>query len=338
MFSNRSILRVYRPMPVTLCLAAILFLLLTRRAAGQSATDYTRDSHRPYLEMLKGAQADGASPARLGYVWAVVASSYQRSGETDAALRAYSQALPLLAKSPDSRVNYATALDNMGEAYLEMGDLTEAWRVREKAFQIRLEIDNPVDVARSHEHLAEVLLAQHRYKAAQEHAEAAAAILSTSKEPPFHTVLADPKAQTAAKPGNTLVAAYITLTFAHCMQSDFAACMQSAQMADGIVSRDFSPTSLERAHADVALGFAAWKNGNDESADQLFQTGLELMKGLLGETHPVVINAMTEYRDFLRGTHQKARANAVSHAMESAKAIRLKEACATCTVTVAALP
>jgi tetratricopeptide (TPR) repeat protein len=289
------------------------------------------------LELLHRTQEEQPSPARLGYVWALLALSYQRSGETDAALRAYSQALPLLEKGTNSQANYATALDNMGEVYLETGNVAEAERVRQKAFLIRSEIQNPVDMARSHEHLAETLLAEQRYKQAQEHAEAAAAILATSQEPAFSRVFPEPGAQ-ASKPGNTLVAAYITLSYAQCNQSAFAACLKSAQMADGLVTRVFAPISLERAHANMALAFADWKNGDIEASNRLFQSGLAMMKTMLGANHPVVLNAMIEYRDFLKGTHQTAQAKLLDRSIEITQSTRRKESCARCTVSVAALP
>jgi tetratricopeptide (TPR) repeat protein len=338
MSPNRSILPSYRPTAAAPCLLAVLFLLLTQPASAQITVDYSKNSHQPYLELLHRVQAEGTSPAKLGYVWALVASSYQRSGETDAAIRAYSQALPLLAKTAESRVNYATALDNLGEVYLEVGDVKDAERVREKAFAIRSELGNPVDLARSHEHLAEILLAQHRFKPAQEHAQAAATMLTTSSEPAYLQVMPNPGAQIPLKPGNTLVAAYITLTYAQCEQNDTAGCMRSAQMADQVVTRDFAPVSLERAHADLALAFADWKNGNVGSADGRFQAGLEMMKKVLGETHPVVITSMIEYRDFLKGSHQDTRANVLTRSIESAQAFHFKETCAMCVVSVAALP
>ncbi|SEB92680.1 tetratricopeptide repeat protein [Terriglobus roseus] len=333
MFPNRSLLPFYRHTVTAQCLLTVAFLLLTRSTSAQVTPNYGGNAHQPYLDLLHRTQTENAAPARLGYAWALLASSYQRSGEIEAALRAYGQALPLLAKSVDSRVNYATALDNLGEVYIETGDLKDAERVRQKAFAIRSEIGNPVDLARSHEHLAEILLAEHRYKAAQEDAEAAKVILTSSREPAYSGEL-----QVSQKPGNTLVAAYITLTFAQCKQSAFAACMRSAEMADQLVTRDFAPESLERAHADVALGFATWKNGDTEAADRKFQTGLDRMKTALGETHPVVITSMTLYRDFLKETHQGARADLMSRSIESARAFRMKENCARCILTIAALP
>ncbi|AFL86357.1 hypothetical protein Terro_0005 [Terriglobus roseus DSM 18391] len=336
MFSNRPILSFYRHTTAAACLAALPFLL-NASAPAQTNADYRKDSHQPYLDLLHKVEGENPSSARLGYAWAVVASSYQRSGETDAALRAYSKALPLLAKSAESRVNYATALDNVGEVYLEAGDKSEAEHVRAKAFALRSEIGNPVDIARSHEHLAEVLLAQHRYKQAQEHAESAVAILSTQKEPAFLQVLPASESQATPRPGNTLVAAYISLTLAQCRQSAFADCQRSAKMADEIATRDFSAVSLERAHADVALGFAAWKNGDLETADRKLQGALEMMKSMMGETHPVVVAAMTQYRDYLKSRHQNAKAELLSRSIEYAEAVRMRDTCAKCSVSVSAL-
>jgi tetratricopeptide (TPR) repeat protein len=316
----------------------ILLLLPARPASAQAEAAYASEAHEPYLDLLHRTQQAKPSPARLGYAWALLASSYQRSGETDAALRAYGQALPLLARGPDSQANYATALDNMGEVYLEMGDVTEAERVRQKAFDIRSEMDNPVDLARSHQHLAETFLAEHRYGPAQEHAAAAAAMLVASTEPVYSGVFPARGSQASSRPGNTLVAAYITLAYAQCEQTALAACLRSAHTADELASQNFAPVSLERAHADMALAFAVWKNGDTETADRLYQGGLAMMKTVLGERHPVAVTSMLEYRDFLRGTHQNAKATVLDRSIESAQAMRRRTACARCTVSVAALP
>jgi tetratricopeptide (TPR) repeat protein len=306
--------------------------------AAQNNLINNKDPHQPYLEMLRQVQAGKPTSAKLGYAWAVLASSYQRSGETDAALRAYGQALPLLAQSAESRVNYATALDNLGEVYLERGDVAEAERVREKAFRIRSELNNPIDLARSHQHLAEILLAEHRYKSAAEHAQAAVSIFTLSAEPAYTQVLADSSAQIPAKPGNTLLAAYITLTYAYCQQTRPAECMKSARMASDIANRDFAPVSLERAHAAMALAFAEWKAGDLETSDKGYQTAMSMMKTLLGENHPVVIIGMLEYRDFLKGIHQEGRVDSINREIAKAQEARAGKECVRCVVRVATLP
>ena len=108
-------------------------------------------------------------------------------------------------------------------------------------------------------------------------------------------------------------------------------------MADQFVTRNFTQCHWS-GHADLALAFVGWKNGNAVTADRRFQTRLEMMKKVPGEAHPVVITPMIGYRDFLKASHQDTRANILSRTIESAQAFHLKKTCAKCVVSVARLP
>jgi hypothetical protein len=337
MLVARSTLCVSRSFRMTRSIFAATVLVLVQGACAQSVLAAGSKAQQPYLEMVHTLQQQNAPPAKLGYAWGLLASSYEDSGNTDEAMRAYTHALAYLSKAPEARANYATALDNLGEVYLLTGNIAEAEAVRIKAFRIRTEVGNPVDLARSHEHLAELLLAQHRFKQAEEHAQSAADTLSTLREPDHYRAFPTQALPAVFDRGNTLLSAFVTLTYAQCMQGAYAACLQSARKADEIATRDFAAVSLERAHTDLALGFAHWKGGDVAAADRLLETGLSMIKTMLGDGHPIAIDAMYEYRDFLKATHRKVEAASLDRAIQTAVASRSTGSCATCTINVAAL-
>ena len=305
--------------------------------AEHTAKPVPTTTQQMYRKLIQEAEQRNDPPARIGYLWAVLASSYHDIGNIAESLRAYERALPLLAQSPQSRGNYATALDNLGSIYLELGNIADAEKVRTQAFHLREELGNPIDLARGHEHLAEVLLARHRFKEAEQHARTAYDMLSAKPEPDDMDAPTVEHPQFTPRRGNTMLAALITLVFTECNQSELQECLQAAKQADQIATQNFAPGSLEQAHAAMALGFAQWKTGDIAAADQTLLSGMAMMKSRLGEGHPIVLGSMYEYRDFLQSQHRKADLSSLDHQIKDAREHRPATACSNCTISVFAL-
>ncbi|WP_213806712.1 tetratricopeptide repeat protein [Granulicella sp. dw_53] len=246
------------------------------------------------LQKIEAGERAGLSTAKLGYMWSVLASQYQDAADGARALDAYERALHLLAKDPGSRSNYATSLDNLGALYLEYGRIAEAEKVRKRALEIRTEIGNPIDIAKSEQHMAEVALSQHRYKDAARGSRRALEILSA-------TGAADRRSNITSE-----LSALVSLTYAECMQSKQEDALQHAERAIRLVESAFSLNSLERAHVSMALGAAQWKMGQIAEAEQSMKDGLSIMRERLGENNPMVIAATFEYCDFLQAIHRNA--------------------------------
>ncbi|QEE30641.1 tetratricopeptide repeat protein [Terriglobus albidus] len=305
--------------------------------AEHTAKPIQATTQQMYRKLIQESEQRNDPPARQGYLWAVLAASYHDIGNIAESQRAYEHALPLLAQSPQSRGNYATALDNLGSIYLELGNIADAEKVRTQAFHLREEIGNPIDLARGHEHLAEVLLARHRFKEAEQHARAAYDTLSAKPEPDDMDAPTAEHPQYTQRRGNTMLAALITLVFAECNQSELQECLQAAKQADQIATQEFASGSLEQAHAAMALGFAQWKTGDVSTADQTLRSGMAMMKARLGEGHPLVLDSMYEYREFLQAQHRKADLSSLDHQIKDVKEHRPATACANCTISVFAL-
>jgi len=309
----------------------------TNPGADHIAKPIPATTQQMYRKLIQESEQRNDPPARQGYLWAVLAASYHDIGDIAGSQQAYERALPLLARSPQSRDNYATALDNLGSIYLELGNIADAEKVRTQAFHLREEMGNPIDLARGHEHLAEVLLARHRFKEAEQPARAAYDTLSAKAEPDDMDAPTAEHPQYTARRGNTMLAALITLVFAECNQSELQECMQAAKQADQIATQTFAPGSLEQAHAAMALAFAQWKTGDVSIADQTLRSGMAMMKARLGEGHPLVLDSMYEYREFLQAQHRKADLSLLDHQIKDVKEHHPATACADCTISVFAL-
>lgn len=312
------------------CVFALGTALLSGRVCAAQAPSEA-DTSASYRKLITESERRDEPPAKRGYLWAMLASSYHDKGNVAEAFRAYDRALPLLAKDADARANYATALDNLGSLYLETGRIPEAETTRTRALHLREELGNAIDLARSHEHLAEIHLARHHYPQAEAEARAAHDIFLTSPEPERYDAAGN------SHPGNTLLSSLVTLVFAECAQSKWDACHQSAVDADKLVQQDFAPDSLERAHTEMALGFAQWKTGDPSAAEKSLQSGMAIMKARLGETSPIVLDSMYEYRDFLASQHRKPELRQLDQSIRIAVARQQSGICNNCQVSAFAL-
>jgi tetratricopeptide (TPR) repeat protein len=141
--------------------ALFLILLLTmldgpHLARGQTVPLSSRISRE--IKTLEALQRQQAPPQQIGRVWAKLGLDYQDAGEFALSEDAFNHALHLLRTDAAFASEYATVLDNFGSLYLMYGRIPEASRLREQALAKRLELKNPVEIARSESHIAEVLL------------------------------------------------------------------------------------------------------------------------------------------------------------------------------------
>lgn len=311
-------------------LATLLIVTLAPLSA-IAQSNHAPDLSTTYRALISESEKHKDPPAKRGYLWATLASSYHDSGNVAEAFRAYDRALPLLAKAPEARANYATALDNLGSLYLETGSIPEAEKTRTQALHLREEIGNPVDIARSQEHLAEIHLARHRFSQAETMARAAHDALLARPEPDRTDSSGTPHR------GNTLLSSLVTMIFAECSLSQWETCRHSAGEADRLASQGFSSDSLERAHTDMALAFAQWKTGNPEDAEKNLQTGMGLLRAHFGDTNPAILDSMYEYRDFLVSQHRKTELRQLDQSIRVMIARKQNNSCNNCQISVFAL-
>jgi tetratricopeptide (TPR) repeat protein len=239
------------------------------------------------------------------------ASDFSRSED------AYHRSIQLLKDSPESRADYATVLANLGSLYFIYDRLEEASLPTKHALAIRQELGDEINIALSRQHLADLDLARHKFKEAEIEASLAYETLSTAD-----------KTNKAA-----LVASLVSLTYSRCELSKCSRGVQDAQLAIDTVRGSFPPDSIPAGQALMAIGFAQWKSGDNQQAEQAMLQGIRVIKtqGLAG--NPLLLYSLTQYRDFLKAMHRIPELRAVDVQL----ALSRHQICANCTVGISAL-
>jgi tetratricopeptide (TPR) repeat protein len=287
-------------------------------ARGQSTPLSSRISRE--VDLLQAPQRQQLSPQQMGRVWAKLGGDYEEAGEFALSEDAYNHALQYLRTDAAFASEYATVLDNFGSLYLMYGRIPEARRLREQALAIRLKLKNPVEIARSESHIAEVLLDEHRYKDAAAHALMALREMETESNPDREDE------------GATLV----TLIYALCGRDRCSEGLVYAHKALEISAAAYEPDSVQTGYVLMAAGFAEWKQGDALRAEEELKRGVEIFRRRLGENNLVLIEALQQYESFLTFRHQTVAARRIAD--EIARLQRsLSASCSNCTVSAFSL-
>ncbi len=290
--------------------ATLLFASASAQVSPAAVDPMVRAENLRHL--VEEAEQQRLPPARMGYLWAVLANSYQGANRMDLAEESYDRALALLAKDPAARADYATALENFGSLYLELGHVEQARVLREKGLAIRRTTGDPLGIAISQQRLAEVELAQHRFKEAERDALAAYAVLSE-------------KGQLT-----TQLSALVSLSYAQCSLRSCAAGLAHARLALQRVQESLKPDSVELGHVSMALGFALWKSGSTVEAEQSMNEGIRLLRLHLGDKSPLLMSALYEYRGYLDSVHRSPEVAAIDRLISAMRSSPTEAACRQC--------
>ena len=267
------------------------------------------------LGLIHAAEQEHLPDVQLGYLWARLASDYRDKADFSRSEDAYNRALRLLKTAPEAKADYATLLDRLGYLYLIYGHKDEAESCMKKSLAIRQELGNVTNIGLSHEHLAEVALARHKFKDAERAASEAYQMLA------------------ARGSGTTgLAAVLVTLTYARCEQNKCAEGLQNAEQAFAIVRTGHQPDSLPVGHTLMALGFAKWKMGENQDAEKAMLQGIQIIRTLNAPGNPNSRYALIEYRDYLKAMHRSLEAKQIEEQLASTH-----QPCASCSVSVYSL-
>jgi tetratricopeptide (TPR) repeat protein len=303
--------------------ALLLLLLLTVRGEGRFAhgqpTPLSSRISRE-IELLGAAQRQQLPPEKIGRVWAKLGSDYEEAGEFALSEDAYNHALQIFRTERALASEYATILDNFGSLYLMYGRIPEARRLRELALAKRRELNNPVEIARSESHIAEVLLDERRYKEAAAHALTALRMMEEGKD-------SDKEDQ-----GATLV----TLIYALCARGKCSEGLLYAHKALELSAAAYPPDSMPAGYVLMAAGFAEWKQGDAARAEDELKRGVEIFRRRMEKNSRVLIQALRQYAGFLASRRQTVAARRVED-----EVMRLERSssasCSNCTVSAFSL-
>ena len=195
-------------------------------------------------------------------------------------------------------------------------------KLREQALAKRRELKNPVDIARSESHIAEVLLDERRYKDAAAHALAALRVMETESN-------SDKEDE-----GATLV----TLIYALCARDKCSEGLVYAHKALEISTAAYEPGSAQAGYVLMAAGFAEWKQGDAARAEDELKRGVEIFRRSPEKSNRVLIEALRQYEGFLSSRHQTVAARRVEDEVASLERSSSSSAsCSNCTVSAFSL-
>ena len=302
--------------------AAISLGAQTARAENPVTQARATDIARVHATLEQSAKLH-LTNVQVGVLWARLASDLQDETEFAQAESAYMRALSIFHKDPHGEADYATTLGYLGSLYLVTSRYDEAEHCRREALEIRLRLGNPEALMLSYVQLAEVDLAKHRFKDVEESAVEALHVYDGWTNPG----IAGMKAR---------VPALVALSYARCYRDNCAEGLKNAEEAVSIAEASGAANAALMPHARLALGFAQWKTGSLEAADENLRHGVELMRTLTAPSDPLLLDAMNEYRMYLDATHRKREARAID--MEIAKQMQQwPHECSGCVVNVYAL-
>jgi len=204
------------------------------------------------ITALEAAQGSGRD---LGYTWAVLGAEYSTAGEFTDSENAYNHAIHYLENDSAELMLYADVLDQLGSLYRIYMRLPEAMNCRKKALEVRERLGDPVEIARSQSHLAEMKLILHHYKESFHDADMA-----------YQTMIRTPGSEKDWDRSD-LVSALIVRSYAQCAMHKLTECLADAQHALSMARTNFAENSVPVCAALIAVGAAKLKSGDAADAE-----------------------------------------------------------------------
>jgi tetratricopeptide (TPR) repeat protein len=269
------------------------------------------------LALLHDREQTKASAHELGYRWALLGVEYATAGDFANSESSYNHSLQLLGTDPSSTTLYADVLDLLGALYRIYDRIPEALNCRRKALALREQIGDPLKVAQSKSHLAELSLMSHKFKDAFGSADQAYKSMTRLQNPD--------KAD--------LISVLLVRSYAECALHKCDQGVTDAQQALAISRSAFAADSVPVGAALLALGSVELKNGAAAEAENSMHQALQIFKVQFAATDPRMSYAMLQYRDCLLAQHRKKEAREIDG--EMSKLDRQSAlSCPSCTVSV----
>ena len=269
------------------------------------------------LALLHVREEAKASAHELGYRWALLGAEYTNAGDFANSESSYNHSLQLLSTDPSSTTLYADVLDLLGALYRIYSRVPEALNCRRKALALREQLGDPLKVARSKSHLAELSLMSHKFKDAFGSADQAYESMTQLQDPD--------KAD--------LISALIVRSYAECALHKCDRGMVDAQQALAISRSAFAADSVPVGAAMIALGSAELKSGATADAVNLMRQALPIFKTQFAAADPRLSYVMLQYRDCLLAQHRKKEAREIDDQV-SALDRQSASSCPSCTVSI----
>lgn len=253
------------------------------------------------LGLIRNAQTQHLPEAQQGALWAELALAYWSATDFVKAEDAYVKSLHLLKNAPSAGAKYAATLEELASLYLTYGRLQDADSAAKQAFAARRKLGNPVEIAVSQIHLANIALVQHQFKKADQLSQRGMETLQSASDPPR----------------TGLLSGFITLTYARCSRKRCGEGFKDAQQAIAFANKNFEPESAPIGFARETLGFAEWKSGAKQDGERDMLEGIRILRKTLAPADPRLAGAMLQYRAYLVEADRPAEARDIQQQVSS---------------------
>ncbi len=310
--------RTYRPFVLLTTMLLSLSAAIAETPEPQFATSPQRIARA--VETIHTAEQDHRPETERGILWMQLALEYQYAADFPKSEDAYDKALNLLKNAPGAREEYAATLESLATLYLIYGKVDDAESLRKQAIAVRQKLGNAYAIGFNQIHLANIALARHQFKKAEQLAARGMEEMESSSNP--------------ARVG--ILSGYVTLTYARCSRGHCSEGLINAQQGLAYANKNFDPESAAVGFALETLGFAEWKTGAPEDGEKSMLRGIQLLKAKLAPTDPRVAGALLQYQDYLNASGRRVEAQVI-HAEVDRMTSQSATFCPGCTVNVNSL-
>jgi tetratricopeptide (TPR) repeat protein len=320
----RSVSSSFQRLVLTALLAALLPVLFTARELSAQGDPSDLSGRLPVqqrihnqLSLLHDREQAQASAHELGYRWALLGAEYSTAGDFVDSENSYNRSLQLLSADTSATALYANVLDQFGALYRIYDRIPESLSCRRRALALRQQMGDPLEVARSKSHLAELALMSRKFKDAFGSAGEAYEIMIRLQDPDK----------------TDLISTLVVRSYAECALHKCDRAVEDARQAAAISRNAFGAESMPTGAALIVLGSAALKAGATDEAANSTRQALQIFKVQLTPADPRLNYAMLQYRDCLLARHQRREAQDIDDQL-SALNRQSAPSCPSCTVSV----
>jgi Tfp pilus assembly protein PilF len=269
------------------------------------------------LGPLLQSDANQTSDDLTGVAWNVQGLAYQGLGEYDMARRSYETSIRILRSLPRQRLQYASALNNLGSLDLDIGQLSQSKSLRFKAKRI-------YELELNHEGTAQVLSKLALTSLVQDNRKAARLYLAQAFKEEDFSQTHDPV---------DLATMYTIQCSLNGRDKDFPAAMSSINHAIELWKQHFGPSYYMLAVGYSQRGQIYDKLGDYQHASDDLLQALALLKRSSDGNPTVYFLAEVEYARILRDSGARVDAARIeSEARISLEALRHQQ-CGECTIS-----
>lgn len=281
---------------------------ITARAAGGSRGPFKQELMRRIAveeAAVRQAEAAHATDVELGRAYWRLGLSCEDAAELGRAEAAFGRSESLFRRVANDGSELATALDSMGILHAAQGKMREAEKEERESLGLREKLGNRLQMAKSWNTLAGLLLAQHKFDKAKDFAQKAAEEFMANDQ---------------ANPSDRASSRY-ALAMALCWLKDCPSAVPLLKAAVSDAKVTMSAHDWPVGYGEFLLGFAYWKSGDIQNAGIEMQTGVADMREQLGWGHPSYLAVLRLYDKYLHETRNVEVANEVERQIHQAEAV-----------------